>query len=103
MAEGFTKGPWRITKHETVFPQIEADGGEVVVKFTGLTLVDSNKAMAHAHLIAAAPELYEALDDIRTVSETVEEGLGRERRALALITHIARVALAKARGENSNG
>ena len=54
----------------------------------------TDRAPANAHLIAAAPDLYEAMDGLH--SWFGEEGDGRDISALLIA---ARAALAKARGE----
>ena len=63
----FTPGPWRITTDAQGFPQhLVAEGYTTVCSF--LTSVKrmcpSEQIDANARLIAAAPALYEALEDL---------------------------------------
>ena len=61
----FTPGPWRIGKVGSVVsdhPVPEVGGTDHVDYYGGHCICESVSA-ANAHLIAAAPELYEACDD----------------------------------------
>jgi hypothetical protein len=71
MANNWTKGPWRISEHCSGEPHeldIETDSGWFLrispgYPFNEMAYPDDTQAEfeANAHLIAAAPELYEAL------------------------------------------
>ena len=92
----FTPGPW-FTKREgwsTVYVEARIDGGMIQeVAACGPTDAGQDQQQANAHLIAAAPELYEALDALIKLYE--EDDGCRE-----LPEYIsARTALSKARGE----
>jgi len=90
----FTKGPWRAE----VYSEDECEVvPQAVINYGELMLYDGNRAgngecckmtAANAHLIAAAPELYEALAELVRIHKT---------------SHVtwddAELALAKARGE----
>ena len=82
-----TPGPWH---HGTDLRQIESGNGVVVVLVSGALSNDSVRA--DAHLIAAAPEMLEALEEICTAVEAVAVG--------GLVTAKARAAIKKARGES---
>lgn len=61
-----TKGPWEVVKHKRFPFQLEvksADG--YICDMEGLSDDDMPTVDANARLIAAAPELYEALTDKR--------------------------------------
>lgn len=96
---GWTPGPWTVdTPIGEDHPWINADcnhtldenGDEHYLSVSGLC------GMANAHLISAAPDLYEALE--RLVLECVIDGKEDEAGYDCWIYH-ARNALAKARGE----
>lgn len=70
METKFTKGPWAVKTHESKFMpgQIIQDGvcgpdGEQI-RVDGVTLTSSEEAKANAHLIAAAPDLLEAVETL---------------------------------------
>ena len=95
----FTPGPWAVDNRASFCVNAERDGAAGGVCSTGgyyASWRDGEELMlenqANAHLIAAAPELYEALErmvadyDIGEMTETP-------------ILDVANAALAKARGE----
>ena len=63
MSEKWTKGPWEIRKYKDPYGSrvmaVEILTDEIIVAKLGIELDDECKA--NAHLIAAAPEMYEAL------------------------------------------
>lgn len=90
----FTPGPW-FTKREgwsTVYVEARIDGGMIQeVAACGPTDAGQDQQQANARLIAAAPDLYEALEIAREYALFVS----------AETDDLARIdaALAKARGE----
>jgi len=84
----WTKGPWVFDEHDNLI----ADGGNLKVR--GISIPNGyakEETTANMHLIAAAPDLYEALD---TLASTLDSS------GMKLITVDAHAALAKARGES---
>ena len=51
----YTKGEWKVASHPLVGIQVQADTGERRISICNL------QDEANAHLIAAAPDMYEAL------------------------------------------
>jgi|SRR6478736_5162773 len=74
----FTKGPWKIMPGESA-PRICVDGDKdfpVVVVVSGHS---DEGIMANQHLIASAPEMYEALKEAKTfISRVLEENESTE-------------------------
>ena len=64
----FTKGPWvKDSKGECL---IGAEGYDICVWSSGLSNSHKNdERVSNAHLIAAAPDMYELLDNIRILCE----------------------------------
>ena len=96
----FTKGPWAL--QEGCYPGfIEIQCGNtmsisIVTSATDIALEQFIEREANARLIAAAPELYEALTQlIDDLSNTDEEGLFEHSETVIR----CRLALSKARGE----
>lgn len=88
--EKFTPGPW-VADGTTVYADAFKSGRNVYGAVACLAIGEDDTAfqeIANAHLIAAAPDLYEALEGVLRVADrqTVE-------------FDAARAALAKARGE----
>lgn len=82
--------------------EVQDDAGNTVAMVTdeggGLTIQSADREMERrAHLIAAAPELYEALKELVSIVDIHSEQTGKNF-AWAEITE-ARAAMAKARGE----
>ena len=89
----WTQGPWIASAPMTGI-------GHMVCKLSSSWCVKSYQkpstdASPDAHLIAAAPELYEALEEAAKVLKYVVE----EYRGYAELLHKSNAALAKARGE----
>ena len=74
-APGSTPGPWRVSRHTTKIsiyadrmarPHAKSPHVGGLVASTGVTWdsAQMERAIADAHIIAAAPELYEALDQL---------------------------------------
>ena len=81
----FTPGPWLFSSYKSGNSVIVTDGKEFDVATVNYPNRDAN-----AHLIAAAPELYEALEEL--LIQTRQYGHEPE-------IAMAEAALAKARGE----
>jgi len=96
----FTKGPWkayRFSAHDfTATPENIAEHPNYweVASEDGKLSVTAHMGRANAHLIAAAPELYEALNSIVNHDE-----VNGDRYVLAVAYDMAHAALRKARGE----
>lgn len=92
----FTPGPWKTNRHGDVF------AGQEFICCSGRAYDRSEADRANSHLIAAAPELYEALANCLGHFDTPVA-----RRQVGINSDIpvwlveARAALAKARGEQS--
>jgi hypothetical protein len=78
----FTKGPWRLSRYHYPYSEIViGDGNDSRAKAEG-RLICSNESnrrptseyRANAHLIAAAPDMYEALDSIANGNVTLGNG-----------------------------
>ena len=88
----FTPGPWRYASRNV---------NEIMTTFHGVQIgrsyidVATENEKADAHLVAAAPELYEALDEVFAASCPEVPG------SAGSPLEKARAALAKARGEQS--
>lgn len=106
----FTPGPWFVCNETDVFTGIGAqnaqvvksslsDGWQIADCSQGLTFVESGEEAALSHdedkanaaLIAAAPDLYGALEKMLAISGGVEQG--------SSVYEFAVAALTKARGE----
>ncbi len=85
----FTPGPWKIGAYESGRMAVDGANGEEV---TGYIDIED------AHLIAAAPELYEALKELCRYAED-SDGCQYGTLSTKLVKDIANAALAKARGE----
>lgn len=61
-----TKGPWSVTyTHGKGYPgQIEADNGTLITTWGGICRKSTAEGQANAELMAAAPDLLEALEDL---------------------------------------
>ena len=99
MSEKWTKGPWEIRKYKDPYGSrvmaVEILTDEIIVAKLGIELDDECKA--NAHLIAAAPDLYDALELIygRLLMSDRDGGS----RITAEDGEMAELALKKARGE----
>ena len=99
MSEKFTPGPWEADFIDRDYPSGDFGYWEVYCVPEDRALCDVHGALdrdaANAALIAAAPDLYEALDEI--AAELGATYLTDA--AMVNIRHTAEAALAKARGE----
>lgn len=96
----FTPGPWSAEALKNgIEHDIRHDGYFVATAHGGC--VDEAENGANAHLIAAAPELYEALEwAMRFVEQVRAESPAPEGGGEDIAYREARAALAKARGES---
>mgnify|MGYP001451335313 FL=1 len=95
----FTKGPWVASDGRHNYPSLVMRPYIIEDGFTASSVIAdccNPDGDANSHLIAAAPELYEALSDLVSSLET-------EHVAVCLSQEIAqaRAALAKARGDSA--
>ena len=95
-----TPGPWEVQQPGTITLSVAAENKTYPICIVYKYLFVDQEAMANANLIAAAPELLEALDRLlaATVDEDLKYGISlteqeQEARAFAL------EAIAKAVGE----
>lgn len=88
----WTPGPWRVGTHH----QILSTGGDN--RCAGIVSYNSwmgiEEAEANAHLIAAAPDMYAALEQLVNTAASYQPHFYNELKQ-------ARAALAKARGETA--
>ncbi|AZU97875.1 hypothetical protein [Vibrio phage LP.1] len=103
----FTKGEWEIKPHEDDKEYIRIRGTVLGGKFKVANVIDLKEhhdnsewckreraeSLANAHLIAAAPEIYAALDEFDAYASTDVDYIGSP------FQKQVRAALAKARGE----
>lgn len=97
MSEKFTRGPWTAEMPRWTAPTDERHvydiHGQLIARIPlAGTLQSINETIANAHLIAAAPEMYEAV-------ETALECLENKGFARSYVEDLLRNALRKARGE----
>ena len=93
----WTPGPWHVLKARGYAHGPVDKNNAPVVTWTGMARPRQEDGMANAHLIAAAPELYEALEEaLETIHALIDEGY------MAYIHQRERIeyAMAKARGES---
>jgi len=86
----WTPGPWRATTHD--HPEQGVYAGYRIAKMTGGEI---QRDRANAHLIAAAPDMAEALEKALNFITNTESEMGET----LPCGDAARAALAKARGE----
>ena len=91
MSEQFTKGPWK-NKDNYVFSPLFDEDDDSMCMSIAVACAGVADATANANLIAAAPDMYEALETIERVA-----GIGMMEDDPARVK--ARDALRKARGE----
>lgn len=87
-----TPGPWAIKKHESSFkPGVFIEDGVCgpdgeQIRVYGMTLTSSEEAKANARLIAAAPDLLEALEAAVRDSKNPGQWIDEARSAIAKAT-----------------
>lgn len=98
-----TPGPWKAKPspyHDDVFiVQAGMPTNRVLARFGSDDEPVDETDLANAHLIAAAPDMYEALEMVVRGQESAEATGDAEPHP---VWEIARAAFAKARGGNSN-
>ncbi len=97
----FTPGSWVLTESmSNVRPKSKANSVNstlaVLVGYPWRNTKRGREAKANAHLIAAAPDLYAALEELARVAPA---GLGDDQDSLFEAQQVAQAALAKARGK----
>lgn len=102
--EKFTPGPWNVSSANSYEIRIEFHNGIEGQRQSGhVCTVDGmrgERLRANAHLIASAPELYEALERIAAIVRVSDQGGGTAAEwALEEIPGIIESALRSARGE----
>jgi len=103
----WTPGPWQVCNtyhavHGERVRNIALCGNAHIPQGNGRILVPDDEAKANAHLIAAAPDLYEACKKARNVLaliETFDELIRTPRRRFEEAIDAIDLALLKARGE----
>ena len=99
MSEKWTKGPWEIRKYKDPYGRrnlaVEILTDEIIIAKLGIEIDEECKA--NAHLIAAAPEMYAALELI--YGRLLMSDRDGESRITAEDGEMAELALKKARGE----
>ena len=101
--EKFTKGPWEARLAMSHSHQVRGDNGyaSICTMSAWLWSDPREESIANAHLIAAAPELYDACTPLAQILErAVEEGAANL--TLIITREMAErilLALSKARGE----
>ena len=90
-----TPGPWHIGMRPG--PIVYGRYGEQVADMRD-TVMDADEAYKNLKLIAAAPELLEALKDALEALEGASEALGNPAGVLDLAMNDCRAAIAKAEG-----
>lgn len=99
----WTPGPWAVERNKRTWGWVDVVGPSLGVggptQATDLTLADEVKRIAEAHLIAAAPDLYAALQSTRKRLYDAMTALGSSPDFADAGCHEADAALAKARGQ----
>lgn len=89
-----TPGPWRVGKGgPNMCPTVGTEKGLMVAM---VAYGDSHPTQANARLIAAAPDLLEALEELADLFDAMVSG---EYRPDSFTTQPARAAIAKAKGD----
>lgn len=90
-----TKGPWEIGNHNSCVISkndesliIRGAVGEDAIKYYGGNLICESVSQANAKLIAAAPELLEALIEIVRISDRKHNAWDRAKEAIKKATEL---------------
>ena len=89
-----TPGPWEITTRLTFGWDVKVKDRDWLI--CGLCFEDDDDKKADAHLIAAAPELLEALEELYHLIDDAHDG---DRVFTFELAQKAKTAIAKARGQ----
>ena len=99
MSENWTKGPWEIMKYKDPYGgrnlAVEILTDDIIIAKLGIEI--DEECAANAHLIAAAPDLYAALE--RIYGRLLMSDRYGESHITAEEGEMAEAALKKARGE----
>ena len=99
----FTPGPWAVELNKNAFGWVDVDGPSFSVDgptmATDLTAADMAQRIADARLIAAAPDMFAALECLEIAATGAGVPHPKERALLHECITAARAALAKARGQ----
>ncbi len=87
-----TKGPWKVYQYDN---KVQIDG---IGRKSVCTIHSNNEEKANARLIAAAPELLEALEDASAAIDEVGLG-GNDHAYHRSVTKVVAEAIRKAKGE----
>ncbi len=98
----FTPGPWTVDVARDI-RYIHSAAGDIILQFSPLydgidNAAAKNECDANARLIAAAPDLLAALQEI--VREPQGKTVADNAKVLSAVIRIARAALAKAGGQS---
>lgn len=91
-----TPGTWKVGNHGSVVSDVIRDSDENVVAFYGGEIIcESIQNVGDANLIAAAPDLFEALNEIATSMPHLEDDRMEETHGTVamLMRRVARKAL----------
>lgn len=101
-----TPGPWVADDNEgfsvwKIYSRMSPSGSGIPGPFVAEVIGDSAEADANAHLIAAAPEMLDALKHIEFILENYKLNGYRADEILEKYLEIVRHAIAKAEGKES--
>lgn len=93
----YTKGVWKVSSRgRDIYVNDKTSRHEKYIAYLTHLLLDPNEVKANAHLIAAAPDMYEALKELLEVARPLSPGLSTvTEHDLAIATK----ALSKAEGK----
>jgi hypothetical protein len=92
----YTKGEWKVKDDRPHF-SIQV-GRQNIASISSLNNMLNDEKLANAHLIAAAPEMYEALRELSEITHDLGLGDGTPDPQIEASNKKARQALAKAEG-----
>jgi hypothetical protein len=99
----FTKGPWEVQDPPEGLPIIEKDFDDIAF-IRAPSLATGAEIIANAHLISAAPDMYEALKAALRIKDLwyadyVDDEHAGETEALGTMLNLFEQAIAKAEGK----
>jgi len=101
----FTPGPWEIGDENNASCEVCPRDVDITIsmsrydRFSDKFLIERDEMLANAHLIAAAPDMYEALDTLVAVVGLTAFKHEGQRQVLQEAVDLSVAALKKARGE----